>query len=1097
MLFADLVDLPIEVFGGYTPAIVPTVLPPGASPACQDVYFPRGGVQTRGGLRNAYPLGSPIPANASINGLKSYLTATLAQRLLVWDSLGNFYKETPQGTLNLVAARPYQNLSYRSTTLFSREYQAFYNSTGGFDIPRQFDDTNWDRVSQEGPGVSPQVQNFLPAAATVQGAGAGTPINLAASPNGAVTTGLTSVYVPPYPPYWAGGYINYYSTATYTTVAVHGLSVGQRVTIAGVTNTFFNIVNATIIAVPTTTTFVISLVTQTFQASGSGNETPQQPSIVRTNGVATATTAAAHGFSAGWYVQIAGFSAIAIGGGITAISQVNGTATCTTTSAHGLVPGAVALISGTTNFNSPVSGWTVVSTPTPNTFTFVYLLNSAAEATGTVSTPINGTFQISSINSPTSFSYTQLGPNISAGGSGTATIVGNVSGGYHQVSVCFITRQGFITKPAPPMSVDANGSQLLLLTQIPTGPPNVIARLILVTPVILPPATQGTFYSLTSNFLINDNVTTSATIDFIDAVLIVSFQAQYLFTQQVLGECAFPGSYNFRTVWLGERNQQPNLYGVGFDGGFTQLSGGNYAPNGWTPDPALYTGGGSALKNALTVDYGDAFIIVGDGVTVTRGKITQAAALDYLGVPIVASAISYSVRARIASANALAAGTLHINLQSTIGGFTTPGLAVTAAQANASNGAYAEFTAQLTAALSGVVPSDLVLQIYADGTPTNGGVFLVDSVEVYPTNTPFNYSTARFSHAFNPESFDSVTGQVQVRPGDGQQLRAGFPLRSNFYLCKDHYSGYVADDGINEPSGWAFNEVSAAVGICGPNAVDWTEEWAVSCERSGVYIWYGSDPVKINTEMMYDASNSGKISWQSINWQYASTIWVRIDQVNKMVLIGAPTNGAQSPNVVFMLDYQWLSGAEDIASSEMVVFSAFTGKILAHGRGRRWVPWNITANSMCFAERADSTQQPFFGNGVANGKIYQQYSSTLQSSDDGVAINSYWSSHFLPSHVEEQIVRMTSLRKLLGAITFRATGVGNLNLSVTTTLRTTQLRSYALSLQPAGDGRRPLNLHGERFSLQVGTSTLNSWFQLEQLIPFLKKDAAIPVRGVA
>jgi hypothetical protein len=64
-----------------------------------------------------------------------------------------------------------------------------------------------------------------------------------------------------------------------------------------------------------------------------------------------------------------------------------------------------------------------------------------------------------------------------------------------------------------------------------------------------------------------------------------------------------------------------------------------------------------------------------------------------------------------------------------------------------------------------------------------------------------------------------------------------------------------------------------------------------------------------------------------------------------------------------MLDYKWLNGAQDMADDPMVTYSAFSGKILAHGKGRRWALWSITAPSMCLAERSDGTVQPFFGNG--------------------------------------------------------------------------------------------------------------------------------------
>jgi hypothetical protein len=1013
VLYQDFTDVPVEVYGGYNPAIPPQDLPPGASPFCQDVVFPEGSVITRGGLAAQFP--GVLPALAKCNGLKTYLTPTLAQRLLAWDSIGNLYKENPQGTLSLVASRPYADLLYQSTTLFGREYQAFFNATGSFDIPRQFDDTFWDRVSQVGPGASP-----------------------------------------------------------------------------------------------------------------------------------------------------------------------------------------------------------------------------------------------AAVDSATA---------------------GNIAAGKHQVSVAFVTRQGFITAASvPPTTWTAAGVKQVSLTTIPIGPPNIVARLLLFTPVITAPATTGSFYSMPTGttqlatptvMLINDNTTVNYTVDFTDAILIASFQANYLFSQLELGECAFAAGYNSRLLWLGERNKQSNFINTTFDGGFAQaapvstpvgpnsptvaanggevngiawanpnnvfvsdgvaatavlntplggpnaftqslkatgygfaipsnaiiagisvtarvkstgasfltdfhvfllkagvqtgadhkngniytnafanqvygstvdLWGANWTPAdinavnfgvayssqntiggsadtasldyisitvsyttsaavtnplGWTQG-ASFAGGSDALSNSLSADWMNAYSIKGDGATATRGQITQSAFQDYLLQPIIARNTAYRVRARLALSGPLAQGTLHINLQSTTGAFTTAGLSV---QANQLTAVYVEFDALITSALISP-PTDLLLQIYADGTPTNNGYFLVDSVEIYPTNSPFNYSTARFSHAFNPESYDATTGQVQVRPNDGQQLRAGFPIRNNYYLAKDHYLCYVVDDGVNEPASWPVNEVSATVGICGPNAVDWTEEWAAFAERSGLYLIWGADPVKITPEIQEDASRTGKITWSSINWAVGHTVWVRIDKTNKRILVGAPVNGALTPNVIFVVDYKWLETAQDIANSPMVTYSAFTGKVLSHGRGRRWTYWNITANSMTFAERADGTAQPFFGNGVGNGKIYQQGSEAVQLSDDGVAINGRYDTYYAPSSNEEEAFKLGAHRKLLGYLKWRAIGAGTLLISVQQANRVTNLRGYTLSTFPTGDGGRGLNLHGERFSLQISTNAVGSWFQLEKLIPCIKRDATMVVRGV-
>lgn len=107
---------------------------------------------------------------------------------------------------------------------------------------------------------------------------------------------------------------------------------------------------------------------------------------------------------------------------------------------------------------------------------------------------------------------------------------GNVAAGLHQISVCFLTRQQYITAPAPPIGYTAPGSKKIHLTNIPTGPPNIIGRIIIVTPVITAPAITGDFYYFDGSvptptlgtfpsMVITDNTTTTYDIDFTDAVL--------------------------------------------------------------------------------------------------------------------------------------------------------------------------------------------------------------------------------------------------------------------------------------------------------------------------------------------------------------------------------------------------------------------------------------------------------------------------------------------------------------------------------------------------------------------------------------------------
>lgn len=1203
MLTEDLVDLPVEVFGGYCPAIVPANLPSGAANVAQDVIFPEAGVRTRGGLAkytfsnagaaanitgwqvaaahlpftpplvtfnaaNTFTVGEAVTIagltagarfnganqiivartnatftvattggvigftadagtatptiaianNASILGLKTYLTPSGGQRLLIWDSLGNMWKENPQGTLNLINARGYTGLNYNSQTIFGREYQAFSNALGGFDIPRQYDDTNWDRVSQDGPGSAPTVTdlswpitvlvrdgitNIVTVDVAVPFATVQKSINIASQVTIAGVQGDLTL------------------NGTYPCAGMQDLGAsGTQLLLWGSAGGFAisaiqrqaGVVTATLAGTPPTLPASTPLIISNVQDSSYNGSFPL---ATLSGNQITWPQAGANSVSVGGtlYIQfyqapIYTVSPIGIGqtGGSNAVPGVNLIGNVV----DQFLAGNLIKVSG-----NSVAGWNGTFTINASVLPVYFAPGSsqlqqtgiplAAQQQG-----LTVVYIVPPVSPPTTIGAggqaQTLLPASAPGASGVVGPTGNISTGLHAVSLAFVTRQGLITRAAVPNRWDAQGNFQAVCSSIATGPSNIAQRLLLFTPAISPPATTGTFYSLPTGstalttpavMLINDNTTTSLTVDFSDAILISGFAAEYLFSEIEIGECAAVLGYNSRTVWLGERSRISNLVNLSFDGGWVTTTLG-VLPRGWSGTGQLVN---VASNLGYPGDWGDALGFIGDGATPTIGPVFQSAYKDYLGVPILQPNTSYSVRARVYSHNA-AQGKLHIVLQSTSGGFTTTGLVVNPPLQLTGNLPYVEFTASLTDAPLAVIPADLQLQIYVDGTLTNGAYIFVDSLEIFPTNTPLNSSVARISYAFNPEGFDGVTGQVQVRPGDGQTLRAGFPLRNSLYLAKDHYLGYVTDDGVNEPANWQFTEVDATTGICGPNAVDWTNEWAVFAERSGLWICWGSDPVKLTPEIQSDASFAGRVSWASINWAAATSIWVRIDRTNKMILVGAPINGSTVPNVVFMMDYRWLDSAEDIANSPCVAYSGFTGKILSHGRARRWAIWSISAGAMCFAERADGTSQPFFGNDGANGLLWQQMDCALQSVDALSAGNTQipwiYQTYAAPSHTDEEVLQLRAHRKLLGYLKWRTWGLGNQNTAISTPTRSNLLRTYALPATPGFDGERLVNLHGERFFVNLSHSgTGANWIQIEKIVLCLKKDSVFLARGLS
>ena len=98
---------------------------------------------------------------------------------------------------------------------------------------------------------------------------------------------------------------------------------------------------------------------------------------------------------------------------------------------------------------------------------------------------------------------------------------GHVGPGVYKIYVSFITNTGFTTPPAGPVSVTADGTHSISVTNIPTGGAEIVGRQILITQGDL----EEAFFIAAG--LINDNTTTSCTLNFYDTDLVVS--ADYLF----------------------------------------------------------------------------------------------------------------------------------------------------------------------------------------------------------------------------------------------------------------------------------------------------------------------------------------------------------------------------------------------------------------------------------------------------------------------------------------------------------------------------------------------------------------------------------------
>jgi hypothetical protein len=976
---AGATDVPLEVFGGLVTQFAPSDLPMGASPDCQDVAFLPGRVQTRPGLARVLTTGGN-----TVNYVKTYITSNGLLRTLVLDKTGGLWVEdatAAPGTLNIITNTILANCYARSVTLFGREYIAFSDGVAGRDIPRQYNDTNLDRISQGGPGGAPNAADENLSA------------NIVASP---------------------GGLLQFVRTVS-------------------------------------TVTEVGNIVTVTVTASDSGNS------------------------RAGDIVVIAGVPVGGYNGTFTIATVISGISFTYINNNTGL--GASG--GGTVNY-----GLTTVNLTAPAPAGFANL-NSLVQIAGAGVAGYLGIWTVrTAAAGGTSFVIYVSTLSLANSGNGSASQAGNIGAGIHQISVMFLTRNGYLTEPAPPTSWNAQGNRRVVVSSIPTGPPNIIVARVLIFTL----ANGSNFYYLatgvpqinSSAMQINDNTTTTITIDFSDAILAAGTNADNQFNLITLTEVANIQDYNDRLFTLGGYNTIQNMLNMGFDGG-TYLFIGNLVPLGWVDN------GGAAVRS---VSYTQA--LYGGALSFSGGAgVTQQTYQDFRNVAILTPNVGYSFRVRMKFSTLSATGQVNFSIV----GSSAPDFIVLASTITTS---YGLFSGTLCTGAQLPTTVGTSLSVNTGGPVFSGGAILyVDELEIYPTLQAFTSSTVFASYAEQAESFNGVTGIMQIAPYNGQRLTSFFKLRGNIYFVKERSFFYSKDDSTNEPSLWAVEQVSAKVGSLSVNGTAFGEDWAIIAAVDGPYIFWGPEPVKIGQEI--------QPTWDTINWAAGPTMWTAIDVQKKRILFGVPTGNATSPNTVLALDYSYLLNATDIAEYQSIHSSSYTGKNIDIDKSRKWAPWTISGNSAAFVQRNTGTALVFIGAGaygsLANSGLVYQLSDTALTDDPSPGLNvpipGYYTTFFFLEHQIEQQLQLGSHRKLFVYLTMYIQGNGNIsltsfldNLSFPSQLPTLTLNNPALR-----DTELPINIQSYRVAFKIASSGSGSWFHLEKFVPSLMRHPWSEVRG--
>lgn len=555
--------------------------------------------------------------------------------------------------------------------------------------------------------------------------------------------------------------------------------------------------------------------------------------------------------------------------------------------------------------------------------------------------------------------------------------------------------------------------------------------------------------------VVADNSTTTATFNFSDNTLLSStaiyIPGNNLFNQVVLETAAGVFEYADRTFWWGERNKVQNFLNMGFEGG---VSGGS--PLGWTAG----TGG----VTVPSIESGLAWQVTGDGTSSQRGLLQQPAYQDSFGVAILQPSTSYTFRCWAEASQTSMTGSIVATLTSASTSFTSTAT-ITASQI-ALTGTFAQAAFSLNT--PSTIPSDLLLSVYTTNT-NNGATLTLDELEIFPTAQPFLDSQLRVSYAINPESFDGVSGVIRVGTNNGQAIRQLFSLRDNLYIVKSGSMYVTSDNGTGEPSTWIVNQVSDRIGAVSNRAVDVGEDWAVIASRGGLYMFNGGEPFKISQEI--------QTLWDSINWQYANTIWVKNDSLSRRIYVGAPLGTAASPNMLLVLDYRELNTSSDVGNSPPIHIS-FTGKMIASDLSRKWTKWNVQANCGATITRPNNKTQFVLGSGnglgltTGYGNAYYLDSAKFTDDDYG-QVNSYYTTYFFINHDAEQQLGVGSHRKLFTYLTQFISGVGKVSITPFAETLTNPWKAtpaYTLSTTSNHDSEWGLNINAERTAFKTQAS---------------------------
>ncbi len=865
-----------------------------------------------------------------------------------------------------------------------------------------------------------------------------------------------------------------------TTLPLPGVSVGQSITVSNASisswDQSFQIVNALnsgVYSISQTSMSNVGVATYNWSLAGNSNAAPQNGQLVTVNGT---------------------------------ISSSNPPNTYNVTDA------AIENVVGSSSGTFQISGFGATNVETA--------IQSGAQAV------TSGTqFQIDP--GPGTLGDLAADPIYGSSSGGFITLIGSssvvLSQGVRRGTCFFITRNGYWSRPAPPVEFGTGAdTNYIVVTNIPIGGPDVIARAIVFTEAgqndqpgasyyTIPEPVQFVYNNvnyLSSSLIIWDNTTTQAQFTFSDPVLInannqVDAPGQDLFALNYLSDAAWNAQYMGRSIYGRVNNKVNNFLGMTF-GSYIDNPGSNLIPAGWSLDPSSNPSNSlPTLLNSPILNGLSYYINNQTGNTAPiLNMIYQSAYQDWENVPILQNQTPYSVRVVCRTPSNANIGSLNVDLTTynigsgfgqTYGTFSLPLSDMTSYMKT--------YTGTLLTSNNLTIPDALQLRLYAANLGANADIE-IDSLEIYPTIDPVNLTELTVSYTNDLESFDGDTGGIDTTTTNQQPANGAITILNKLYILKESSMGYVDDTPNQEPADWnPYKEISNVCGACGINAYDVGEEWLVTACQNGLFAFNGGAPIELQLEV--------PDIWKSINWTYGHTIVVRNDVANRRILVAVPmatpnqwcptfpiNSNPTQPNVIIMLNYAGIGSIEELING-MGMHVTIVGKIAVHDLKRKWSLWSIPTPYMAICKRDQLTAQMLIGNGINSSKIYNlgSYSS---GEDDGVPFySSYMTYGAISQEKAKEAPQFGILNKRFAYFDALLTGSGTANVAFYPNTLTSNAWSIpgGLQLTPNSfqDQAGALDLYGQRLFTEFSVN--GNWFNLSRFTLAGQADTWRPING--